>query len=232
MSRDRRQLSREEEEYYYNQRSHPQGGNNGYYDDTQGNPYAYYSQPQGSPDYSRNGSYRGQEVARDRNRERYYSEDESDVSVPRPLQPCTIPESLFERWIAFLHYNTELTRFLPQYSDNARHRRPSRSNRSRSKKRDKSRDKDKEEPSKLDNVKKHFGASDQNYVASVLGMVAGGFLGGEAVKGNKAPLGIIGGALLGGLSANAMEKKREQIKERKEEEEEEESSRRRRKSDR
>ena len=125
-----------------------------------------------------------------------------------------------------------LNRPFAQYSDDARHRRPSHSSRSRSKKRDKSRDdrhKDKEEPSRLDTVKKHFGASDQNYVASVLGMVAGGFLGGEAVKGDKAPLGIIGGALLGGLSANAMEKKREQIKEQKEEEE---SSRRRRKSDR
>ena len=121
---------------------------------------------------------------------------------------------------------------LVQYSDDSRHRRPSHSSRSRSKKRDKSRDdrdKDKEEPSRLDTVKKHFGASAQNYVASVLGMVAGGFLGGEAVKGNKARLGVIGGALLGGLSANAMEKKREQIKEQKEEEE---SSRRRRKSDR
>ena len=78
-------------------------------------------------------------------------------------------------------------------------------------------------------MKKHFGASDQNYVASVLGMIAGGFLGGEAVKGDKAPLGVIGGALLGGLSANAIEKKREQVKERREEEE---SSHRRRKSDR
>ena len=68
-------------------------------------------------------------------------------------------------------------------------------------------------------MKKHFGTSDQNYVASVLGMVAGGFLGGEAVKGDRAPLGVIGGALLGGLSANAIEKKREQMKERKEEEE-------------
>ena len=81
MSHDRRQLSREEEEYYYNhQRSHSQGGNNGYYDDTQGNPYAYYSQPQASPEYSRNSSYRGQEVARNRNKERYYSEDEDSVS--------------------------------------------------------------------------------------------------------------------------------------------------------
>lgn len=51
-------------------------------------------------------------------------------------------------------------------------------------------------------------------------MVAGGFLGGEAVKGERSPLGVIGGALLGGLSANAIEKKREQIKEQKEEEEE------------
>ena len=66
-------------------------------------------------------------------------------------------------------------------------------------------------------MKEHFGASDANYVASVLGMVAGGFLGGEAVKGERSPLGVIGGAVLGGLSANAIEKKREQMKERKEE---------------
>lgn len=77
-------------------------------------------------------------------------------------------------------------------------------------------------------MKKHFGASDQNYVASVLGMVAGGFLGGEAVKGDRAPLGVIGGALLGGLSANAIEKKREQVKEQKEEEK---GDRRRRRRD-
>ena len=78
-------------------------------------------------------------------------------------------------------------------------------------------------------MKKHFGASDQNYMASILGMVAGGFLGGEAVKGDRAPLGVIGGALLGGLSANALEKKREQVKE---EKEEEEARRRRKKNDR
>ena len=118
-----------------------------------------------------------------------------------------------------------------QYSDDSRHKHKSHSSRSRSKKRDKSRDR--EEHTRLDGVKdgvkKHFGASDQNYVASVVGMIAGGFLGGEAVKGDKAPLGVIGGALLGGLSANAIEKKREQVKERKEEEE---SRHHRRRSDR
>ena len=78
MSPDRRHMSREEEEYYYNQRSHSQPG---YYDDSQGNPYAAYSQPQpqSSPDYGRNGSYREQAVGRDKDRERYYSEDEDDV---------------------------------------------------------------------------------------------------------------------------------------------------------
>ena len=81
-------------------------------------------------------------------------------------------------------------------------------------------------------MKEHFGASDANYVASVLGMVAGGFLGGEAVKGERSPLGVIGGAVLGGLSANAIEKKREKIKERKEEEEKEEGHRRRKREDR
>ena len=80
MAHDRRPMSREEEDYYYHQRSHSQGGNNGHYDDTQGNPYAYYSQPQASPEYVRNEPYRGQEVARDRYRDRYYSEDEDDVS--------------------------------------------------------------------------------------------------------------------------------------------------------
>ena len=79
-----------------------------------------------------------------------------------------------------------------------------------------------------DRVKEHFGASDANYVASVLGMVAGGFLGGEAVKGERSPLGVIGGALLGGLSANAIEKKREQMKEKKEEHREEGHGRRKR----
>ena len=230
MAHDRRPMSREEEDYYYHQRSHSQGGTNGYYDDTQGNPYAYYSQPQPSPDYGRNDPYRGQEVARDKYRGRYYSEDEDDVSGSNllALHGSRCPHDSLRSLPIMIILNYVLV----QYSDDSRHRRPSHSSRSRSKKRDKSRDdrdKDKEEPSRLDTVKKHFGASDQNYVASVLGMVAGGFLGGEAVKGNKAPLGVIGGALLGGLSANAMEKKREQIKEQKEEEE---SSRRRRKSDR
>lgn len=78
-------------------------------------------------------------------------------------------------------------------------------------------------------VKEHFGASDQNYIASVLGMVAGGFLGGEAMKGERSPLGVIGGAVLGGLSANAIEKKREKMKE---EKEEEEGKRRRKRDDR
>jgi len=59
-------------------------------------------------------------------------------------------------------------------------------------------------------------------------MVAGGFLGGEAMKGEKSPLGVIGGAVLGGLSANAIEKKREQMKEKKDQEE----SRRRKRDDR
>ena len=76
MSHDRRHMSREEEQYYYNQRSQSQPG---YYDDSQGNPYAYYSQPQPSPDYVRSSSYREQAVTRDRDRERYYSEDEDDV---------------------------------------------------------------------------------------------------------------------------------------------------------
>ena len=83
-----------------------------------------------------------------------------------------------------------------------------------------------------DRVKEHFGASDANYVASVLGMVAGGFLGGEAMKGEKSPLGVIGGALLGGLSANAIEKKREQMKERKERETQDEQHRRKKREDR
>ena len=81
-------------------------------------------------------------------------------------------------------------------------------------------------------VKEHFGASDTNYVASVLGMVAGGFLGGEAVKGERGPLGVLGGAVLGGLSANAIEKKREQMKERKEQGSKEEGHRRRKRDDR
>ena len=81
MSHDRRPLSREEEDYYYHQRSQSQGGNNGYYDDHQGNPYAFYSQPQSPPDHGRNGSYNDHAIARDRDRERYY-EDSDSVSFP------------------------------------------------------------------------------------------------------------------------------------------------------
>lgn len=89
MSHDRRPLSREEEDYYYHQRSQSQGGSNGYYDDSQGNPYAYYSQPQASPDQGRNGIHHEQPIARDRDRDRYYgrSEDSDSVSVS-PGQPC------------------------------------------------------------------------------------------------------------------------------------------------
>lgn len=116
-----------------------------------------------------------------------------------------------------------------QYSD--RSQRPRRRSHSkRDKSRDRSRDKD-EHPVKA-RVKEHFGASDANYIASVLGMVAGGFLGGEAVKGERSPLGVIGGAVLGGLSANAIEKKREQHKERKETDEKEEGYRRRKRDER
>lgn len=90
MAHDRRQLSREEEEYYYGQRSQPQGAPNGYYDDAQGNPYAYYSQPQTSSDYGRSSAYQGQAIARDRDRDRYYArnDDEDSVSI-LVVQPGT-----------------------------------------------------------------------------------------------------------------------------------------------
>ena len=100
MSHDRRPLSREEEEYYYHQRAQSQGGSNGFYDDSQGNPYAFYSQPQAPPDHGRNGPYPDHAVARDRDRERHYARNEDSDSVSCSLgQPCSLGCST---WYSFI----------------------------------------------------------------------------------------------------------------------------------
>ena len=111
MSHDRRPLSREEEDYYYHQRSQSQGGNTGYYDDNQGNPYAYYSQPQASPDHGRNGSYHEHAIARDRDRDRYYARSEDSDSVGFPFgQPCS---RCFFAWLSLrLPCNIEVLEYL------------------------------------------------------------------------------------------------------------------------
>ena len=62
----------------------------------------------------------------------------------------------------------------------------------------------------LDKVKHSFGASEESYVATGVGAVAGAFLGSEATKGKKnAPMATLLGAVLGGLSANAIDKQYE-----------------------
>ncbi len=72
-------------------------------------------------------------------------------------------------------------------------------------------DKDESVNSKaLDKVKNSFGASEESYVATGVGAVAGAFLGSEATKGKKnGPIATILGAVLGGLSANAIDKQYE-----------------------
>ena len=62
----------------------------------------------------------------------------------------------------------------------------------------------------LDKVKHTFGGSEESYVATGVGAVAGAFLGSEATKGKKnGPVATILGAVLGGLSANAIDKQYE-----------------------
>ena len=73
--------------------------------------------------------------------------------------------------------------------------------------------KDKDESSSraaMGKVKNSFTGSEEAYVATGVGAVAGAFLGSEATKGKKnGPLATILGAVLGGLSANAIDRQYE-----------------------
>lgn len=78
---------------------------------------------------------------------------------------------------------------------------------------------DSKDETPLQKVKHSFGASEESYVATGVGAVAGAFLGSEATKGKKnGPMATILGAVLGGLSANAIDKQYEMRREKRKEE--------------
>ena len=100
--------------------------------------------------------------------------------------------------------------FIQPRSNDRRHRSPDDKGPRRSSHHD-HKDKDDSINSKaIDKVKHSFGASEESYVATGVGAVAGAFLGSEATKGKKnGPVATILGAVLGGLSANAIDKQYE-----------------------
>ena len=60
-----------------------------------------------------------------------------------------------------------------------------------------------EEDEEGERLKGPWGKEKKDLAATAIGAVAGAFLGHEAGHGK--PMGILGGAVLGGISANAME---------------------------